>query len=249
MIDGGRGLDLRDEDKLPWLEPVEDLDYQPRVSPLRLAGGALGALLILALVIGGVIWFKHKTSGTEGDGSLIRAEAGDYKVKPEEPGGMAVAGEGDVSFATSEGAEATGRIDTSALPEAPVEGNKVAAAPAPPAPVPAGPAATVKVEDGGKLPTPAVQRPTGPALNQGPVPAGSQIQLGAYNSEAIAKSAWTRMSKRFAFLADLDHVIIPVKVGENTLYRLRANAGSSGHAAELCGKLKVAGENCIIATN
>ena len=37
--------------------------------------------------------------------------------------------------------------------------------------------------------------------------------------------------------------ITPVKVGDNTLYRLRA---SGGDARSLCARLKVAGESCNV---
>lgn len=246
MTDTDRdNLDLRDEDRLPWLEAVEDVDDETGVSPLKLVGGVLAALVALGVVIGGVWWVKERNRGTEGDGSLIAAEQGDYKVKPDQPGGMKVEGEGDTAFATSEGAEATGQIDTDALPEAPVKGSRAAAADAAP---PSGKAATVAVADGGKLPAPVAASASAPRP-VGTGAGGSLIQLGAYNSEAIASEAWTRMSKRFAFLAPLNKSIIPVKVGDNTLYRLRADAGSSGQAASLCGKLKVAGENCLIAAN
>ncbi|MCJ8159201.1 SPOR domain-containing protein [Sphingomonas sp. LaA6.9] len=249
MSDYGRGgLDLRDEDRLPWLEAVEDVgEDRPAVSSMKLVGGVVAALAALGIVIAGVSWVRNRDSGTEGDGSLIQAPAGDYKVKPEAPGGMKVEGQGDASFATSEGAEATGKIDTAALPEAPVQG-QVVKEPAQRTERAAAPVATVKVAEGGRLPAPAPAKSSMP-LPVGVGPGGSLIQLGAYGNEALANAAWTRMSKRFQFIADLPRTIVPVKVGENTLYRLRVNAGSSGQAAELCGKLKVAGENCLIAAN
>ncbi|RJF90541.1 SPOR domain-containing protein [Sphingomonas cavernae] len=249
MSDAQRGgLDLRDEDRLPWLEAVEDVGAdRPAVSSMKLVGGVVAALAALGIVIAGASWISNRDSGTEGDGSLIQAPAGNYKVKPEAPGGMKVEGQGDTSFSTSEGAEATGKIDTNALPEAPVQG-QVVKTPAQRTERAAAPVATVKVADGGKLPAPLPARSSMP-LPVGVGPGGSLIQLGAYANEAVANAAWTRMTKRFQFLAALPKSIVPVKIGENTLYRLRANAGSSGQAAELCGKLKVAGENCLIAAN
>lgn len=242
------GLDLRDEDRLPWLEAVEDVgEERSTMSSLKLVGGVVAALAALGIVIAGVSWLRNRDTGTEGDGSLIAAPAGDYKVKPDAPGGMKVEGQGDTSFATSEGAEATGRIDTSALPETPVQG-QVVKVPAQRTEHAAAPVATVKVADGGKLPKPGsggstLPRPVGVG------PAGSLIQLGAYANEAAANAAWTRMTKRFQFLAPLAKSVVVVKIGDNTLYRLRANAGSASAATELCGKLKVAGESCLIATN
>ena len=61
--------------------------------------------------------------------------------------------------------------------------------------------------------------------------------------------AWTRMSKRFAYLAPLGKLVVPFATPEGkTVYRLRVNAGSNGQAREICGKLKVAGENCFVAS-
>ena len=74
------------------------------------------------------------------------------------------------------------------------------------------------------------------------------IQLGAFPNEAGANVTWARLSKRFAYLAPLGK---SVERGEaangNTVWRLRVNAGSNPQARELCGRLKVAGENCFIA--
>jgi uncharacterized protein YtpQ (UPF0354 family) len=69
--------------------------------------------------------------------------------------------------------------------------------------------------------------------------------LGAYASEAQANQAWTSLSKRFGYLANLPKSVEVAQVDGKRFYRLRANAGSE--AATICGKLKVAGENCLIA--
>jgi hypothetical protein len=73
---------------------------------------------------------------------------------------------------------------------------------------------------------------------------GGTIQLGAYGNAALAKDAWGKLSKRFAYLAPLAMTIEPVEIGGSTLYRLRAGAGKQ--ASLVCGKLKVAGESCIV---
>jgi hypothetical protein len=70
------------------------------------------------------------------------------------------------------------------------------------------------------------------------------IQLGAYASESGARDAWAKLSKRFAYLAPLGMSIEPAQVGGGAVYRLRAAAGAQ--AGTLCGKLKVAGESCLV---
>jgi hypothetical protein len=44
------------------------------------------------------------------------------------------------------------------------------------------------------------------------------------------------------YLAPLTHSVVPVQSGGKTLYRLRA---SGPGAADICGRLKVAGESCV----
>jgi hypothetical protein len=77
---------------------------------------------------------------------------------------------------------------------------------------------------------------------------GSLVQLGAYPSEASANAAWTNFSKRFGYVASLGKSVQPVATGGRTLYRLRVNAGSANQAADICGRLRVAGETCFVAS-
>jgi len=97
------------------------------------------------------------------------------------------------------------------------------------------------------LPAPIAKAPPSPQKPQAPAAppsAGSgTIQLGALASEAKAKQVWKTLSTRFGFLQPLAMSITPVKVGDNTLYRLRA---SGGDARALCARLKVAGESCNV---
>ncbi|MDB5696728.1 MAG: sporulation protein, partial [Sphingomonas bacterium] len=76
---------------------------------------------------------------------------------------------------------------------------------------------------------------------------GSLVQLGAYPTEAVANAAWIGFTQRFAYLEPLGKSIQPVAAGGRTLYRLRVNAGGANQAADICGRLKVAGESCFVA--
>jgi hypothetical protein len=231
------GLDLQDEDRLPWLEPAET-DYEPEgVSPLKLLGFIIVGLAALGVVLAGVWWLKQHGMDGAGSGELIAAPAGDYKVPADEADARKFAGEGDASFAASEGVERDIRIDPSRVPEAPVVG-KPAATPAVAQPVGPRPANRVSapVAD-------ATGAPRSAPKNAG-APAGAMIQLGAYGSEAGAKEAWKKLSARFTYLAPLAMSVQSVEVGGTTLHRLRASAGAQ--AGAICGKLKVAGENCIV---
>lgn len=238
VSDSARDVSV-DEDRLPWLEAVDEEDTSEGVSVGKLAALIVAALVALGIVIGGVWALGSKSAPVKPtDPTLIAAAEGDYKVKPEAPGGMKVEGKGDSAFATSEGAEATGKIDTNALPEAPIKGVK-------------GPTVA---DTGGKASantTVAVPKPGGQLVAKPPVvvapvrtgAGGALVQLGAYGSEAKAVAAWTSLSSRFAYVAPLKYQIVAAEVGGSTVYRLRADAG--GQAAGICAKLKAAGENCI----
>ncbi|HEX5181676.1 MAG TPA: SPOR domain-containing protein [Allosphingosinicella sp.] len=251
-----RADDLEEGDRLPWLEAVDEEDGRDGPSVLKLIVAVLVGLISIGLIVGGLFWLgnRHNGGGGEANVETIKAPPGAYKVKPQNPGGMNVQGEGDTSFAASAGAEPKGRIDASKMPETPVTKGAPAAPPraqartAPPAPAarPAAPA-PARVAQAAKpqpAPRPAPARPT---PKPAPAPAasgqgGGSIQLGAFSSQASAERAWKAMSGRFSYLAPLSHNVIPVSSGGRTLYRLRA--GGAG-ASDVCRRLKVAGETCV----
>lgn len=222
---GGRDhemLGLPEEDRRPWLEPVDETDEDSPASLGRLIGLAL---LLLALLAGGVWWMQGQQTHSVHDGELIAAAEGDYKIPPTSTGVMDFQGTGDASFQTSEGGEVRGKIDTSRAPEAP-----------------AGAGATGEAD-----PMPAIPPAGGtPPAIQSPATGAATIQLGAYRSEALANRAWANMAKRFSFLSQVPHTIAVAQVGGGTVYRLHASAGSAARAADICSKMVAGGENCTL---
>lgn len=99
------GLNLDDPDRLPWLETADGYEYDNGASPLKVALMVLLGLAALAAIVGGVYWVQRNQTGggSSGNGELIAAQEGDYKVKPEDAGGKSFEGEGDSAFAASEG--------------------------------------------------------------------------------------------------------------------------------------------------
>jgi hypothetical protein len=213
-----------DEDRLPWLEAVEEDDGERGPSLVKLVAAIVIGLVAIGIIVGGLFWLGNRNR-SEATGEVIAAPEGDYKVRPDEPGGMNVAGEGGSTFAASEGAEPRGQLNTNAVPEAPVtrppQGQQQAPAPSPPA-----------------RPTPAPQQPA-------PAAGGATIQLGAFSSQAAATRAWSALAGRFRYLAPLSHSVVPVEAGGRTLYRLRA---SGGDAAGVCRRLQIAGEACSVVS-
>lgn len=228
-----RSLDERqDVDRLPWLEAVEEEDDRTGPSAAKLVAAVVIGLLAIAVIVGGLFWLGNRTQDIGGEGEIIAAPEGEYKIKPADPGGMNVAGEGDSAFAASEGAEPKGNLNVNAMPEAPVRPapsapRAQAAQPQPKATAPARPASR-----------PAAAAPAPPAR-------GATIQLGAFSSQAGASGAWRALSGRFRYLAPLNHSVVPVQSGGRTLYRLRA---SGPEAAGICRRLQVAGEDCTIVS-
>jgi cell division septation protein DedD len=226
----GEGYD--EQDRLPWLETAED-DYPRDYSVARGMFLAVLALAVVGTVALGYFWYQRQQSVSGGNGELIKAPAGDYKVRPDEPGGMKAEGEGDTVFATSQGAASNSSINVGAVPEAPVEGTRAAV-----------PGSNVPGTKNAKL---AIPGPTvvGPAAAR--PGSGSLIQLGAFPNEAGANVAWARLSKRFAYIGSLGKSVERGDSNGRAVWRLRVNAGSNPQARELCGRLKVAGENCFVA--
>ncbi|ODP37913.1 SPOR domain-containing protein [Sphingomonas turrisvirgatae] len=230
-------VDELKDDRLPWLETADE-EYEERPGWLRAALLAVLGLAVVAAAIAGYTWFQ-RTGGGGGTGELINAQDGPYKVKPDDPGGMKVEGEGDAVFAASEGATTNGSVNVGAMPEVPVAGK--AAPKASPTPVKGASRVVATVPA-------AVAQATAPAQKSPGASSGSAvIQLGSFPSEAMANTAWARLSKRFNYIAPLGKSVEKAEVNGKAVHRLRVNAGSNGQARDLCGRLKAAGEACFLA--
>ena len=235
-----------DEDRLPWLEPVEE-EYED-------AGGGTGrlmlwvgaAVLLIALIIGGFLWMRSNGEAASGDGALIKAPDSYYKERPADE--APAAGDDEIVYSASKGNEVESMIDTSGTAETPVNIDR------PPVETPAvTPPAAKPAPAAAKTTAPAVAAPKvvakpaapKPVAVAEPVPAsgGSTIQIGAFSSEAKAKAAWKTLSGRFSFLSGLGESVVPVQSGDKTLYRLRASGGNAG---DICRRLRTAGESCSV---
>lgn len=225
------------EEPLPWLEAVEDEDEPRGLSARKMLGAIAVVLAAAALVAGTLFWLGRQGAPvSSGPPELIRAEPGPYKVKPENPGGLNVAGDSETAFATSAGEETEAELDLGALPEEPV---------ARPEPKPATPAVPAQTPEK-KLPSNEIKVP---AREPEPAPSGgsgSVIQLGAYANQAQAEAAWKALSGRFSSLASLSKIVVPYKTENSSGYRLRAGAPSPADAQRTCQLLRVAGENCFV---
>lgn len=212
---------MGDGEPLPWLEPVEDEDEPRALSARKMLVAILVVALAAALVAGTLFWLG-RSSAEEGSGppELIKAEPGPYKVKPDDPGGINVAGDSETAFATGAGEQVDGQLDLDAVPEAPV------ARPQP------------KVEE----PAPAAEPEQQPEPAAPAGPAGSLVQLGFYDNVTQANAAWSTLAARFPALAGAGKVVVPFQGGQ----RLRASFASPDQARAACQILKAAGDACFV---
>ena len=213
-----------DTESLPWLEPVDDED-QPRGVSARTMLAALLMVGIAVAIIAGTLFALGRQSKGSGPPELIRAEAGPYKVRPDDPGGLDVAGDSGTAFATGAGEDRDAQLDVGKMTEPPPPPPLAEGAPKPPPPKP--------------KPAPPEPKPEVPATPGAP---GPTVQLGAYGSTAKAETAWRMLSSRFPAVGALTKQITPYSGG----FRLRAGAGSSAEAKAACAAVAAGGENCFV---
>ncbi len=219
-------LELIEEDEsLPWLESADDYEEETGSDGTRLAMFALLGLAALIAIVGG-IWYatnRAPDSAMVADGSTIE-NPGEFKEKPEDPGGAEVAGTGAVAPGVAAGQRSEGRI---------ADGSG------------AGPSIDTEQSgsnSGSSNASAGSQQASGSASNGG----GVGVQVGAYSSRAKAEQGWKELSGRFSALSGFKYRIVQGQADIGTVYRLQAVAGSQSAANSLCTKLKSAGGSCQV---
>lgn len=257
-----------DEDRLPWLEPVEEEFEEGGVSTGRLILWLGAALVVIVLIVGAFLWMRSSDTAASGDGALIKAPDSYYKERATEQAGPTA--EDEIVYSASKGNEVESVIDTGSAAETPVNVDRPVAETAPPPtvsppkPAPAAPKATAPaakpaataakptveqalpkqvVKTAPVKPAAAAPAPISTPQERAPASGGSMVQLGAFSSQAKANAAWKNLSGRFSFLSGLTQSVVPVQSGDKTLYRLRASGGNAG---DICRRLKTAGESCSV---
>lgn len=223
-------LALDDEDmSLPWLESDDDEGDDRGAGGGRVAGFLTGALLVLALLVGGVWWLNSRGAQSEllADGSTIEAPEQPYKEAPENPGGKTFAGTGDTSFAVSVGQTRTARLGQNG--GAPKDGPE---------------AGSVAPEDASL--SPATAGSASPTASATPEPKGVGVQVGAYSSRTAAEAGWQTLKQRSEALAGYEHRIVEGRADIGTVFRLQAVTADRPSAQALCGQLRSAGLSCQV---
>ncbi len=122
-------------------------------------------------------------------------------------------------------------------------------------------AATTVARDAAPAPTPAASetrpaaapKPAEAAPEPAPVKVASgsaMVQIGAFDSDALAKGEWGRVSGKFgALFAGKARVVQEAQSGGRTFWRLRAGGfASKDEARRFCAALIAEGVDCIPAT-
>ena len=217
-----------DDQALPWLEAVDDEDGPRGISARKMLVAVALVLAAAAIVAGTMFWLGRRDPVVTGAPELIRAEAGPYKVKPVDPGGLDVAGDSETAYSTSAGEDPDSSLDVRKLPQD-----------MKPLPEPAKETAPPKKIPPNETKVPANDEPA-PAA-----PSGPTIQLGAYASTVKADTAWNLLSGRFPEVAALRKTVVTATVKGKPFYRLRAS-GSSDQTKAACAALRAAGESCLV---
>ena len=201
-------------------------------SVAKLVAAIVIGLVAIGVIVGGLFWLGNRGE-PGGDGEVIAAPEGDYKVAPADRGGMNVAGRGRHRLCRQRGRAAQGQSQRrrgarDAGDQAPRPA-PAAAAPRPPAP---------RRRPRPRRARPAPPRPRRPRRPDHP----ARRLLEPGRREPRLDRA---LPGRFRYLAPLGHSVVPAQVGGRTLYRLRA---SGADAADVCRRLRVAGEDCSVVS-
>ena len=225
-------LGLGDSDeRLPWLESADDIDPDAFDSG-RIIGFVLLGLVALGMIVGAVWIASHRGPGAA-DGSTISAEAGPYKIAPENPGGKKFAGTGDTSYAVAQGETRSGTIASEGTPPKP--GFSATATPAPAAV----PKPTASATPSPKASASASAAPAGTG-------GGVGVQVAAYTSAADAEAGWSALAARHAALSGFKHRVVEGQAEFGRVFRLQAVAGDVAAANALCARLKASGQGCQV---
>lgn len=237
--------------------PMVARSQQQRTRRLVLIGA--GAMLAVFAAVFGIRAMVSDGGGRGGEVPLVEADARPTRVRPEQPGGLAVPNQDRLIFDRPSGRAAGTAPQQAALappPEVPAPPPRApqaqpapppapppqAALPAPPpAPVPA-PTPTQPVAARPAAPTPQAALPP-------PAPASRvQVQLAALGSREEALAEWERARRRAPELvASRSPTIVPLEREGRTLYRLRTSGFADGAAARSwCEQIRTKGFSCFI---
>ncbi|WP_158742568.1 SPOR domain-containing protein [Acidisphaera sp. L21] len=252
-----------------WRPQRREPMFDPQMRRMAVIAG--GAAVVLALGIGGYAMLGRRTHGVP----VIEADSRPLRVKPDNPGGMQVAGAEEQIM----GGSGTGQADAMApAPEVPqpqvlraqIQAAREAAPPAPPPEVPqpqllrqlqtarqappqaqpvslaSPPAAISAAPEQHPIAPPATHAPAAHAAATG----GTEVQLAALETEQAAMNEWHRLEKRLPDVMSAHKpAVMKAERDGKTFYRLRTGGFTDiASATAFCTQLKAKGAGCAIAS-
>ncbi|MEZ5696524.1 MAG: SPOR domain-containing protein [Sphingomonadaceae bacterium] len=216
-----------DEDRLPWLESGGYDEEEEGVDTARILGLALLGLMLIGLVLGGFWYVSNRQTDPElvADGSTIEAPPGDYKTRPDDPGGKEFEGTGDTSFAVGEGQSREGRLagDNGSAPKP-----------------------TIGEGAGGSAAAASGSDTAAAGAQEAPASGGTGVQVGAFSTRESAVAGWGKLTRQTDKLSGVKYRVVEGQADIGKVYRLQAVAGDSASAQRLCSALKADGIACQV---
>ena len=234
---------------------------------IALAAGFFTCLVVLVVSV-----WSALTTHRGGTPPVIEAARGPMRVRPDNPGGMQLAGQNEDILST-ESSMRSGQL--APAPEAPAPqvlrarqqaaAAAVAAAAAPIAqPVSLPPSTPPSSGGAGPVPPAATLAPivapsaavaraaAVPVARPAPAPVGAgrvQAQLAAVGSEQAAKSEWQRLAKKMPdVLGGRQPVLVKVDRDGQAVWRVRTGGfADRAQANAFCEQVKAKGANCAVS--
>ncbi len=240
-----------------WRPQRRESLFDPQI--LRMAVLAGGAVAVLGLGYAGYAMLNHGPRVVP----VIEADSRPIRVRPDNPGGMQVAGAEEQILGGEDGGKADMMAPSPEVPQLQNLRAQIQAARQPAPLVPTLPPAQPVSLSAPPAPAPAVisaapeQRPVTPAKPLAPIrpPAplaagGPEVQLAAMDSEAAAMAEWQRLAKKMPELLGTRHpAVLRIDREGKTFFRLRTNGFSDvAQATTFCIQVKAKGAGCSIAS-
>lgn len=220
---------------------------QPPEPKRMLPKGLLTVVAVLGFA--GLIWYAYPQGQERYEGidvPVITADTTPYKSKPADPGGMDVPHRDSTVFESLDKKAATKPEKITSKQEDPLDKKKLGldvkkpqlnlqTEMKPEAAKKEAAAAPPKKEE-------PKAEPAKPAVT-----AAAYVQLGAYKTEAEAKSEWARLQKKFPALKGLSMRLQSADLGPRGVYhRLQVGVKGEAQAKDVCGALKAGGAACLV---
>jgi hypothetical protein len=239
-----------------WRTPRRSTPMDPQM--VRLGVIAAGVAGVLALGVGGYSLLGHRSHTIP----VVEADSSPVRVRPDNPGGAMVAGAEEQIMGGGHGqADAMAPAEEAPAPQAlraQIAAEKQPAPVAPPvvqapvaqpvsltAPPPAVPSPLAAMPEHRAAETHPPAKPVGETVSS-----GTQVQLGALDSEQAAMTEWQRLSHRMPELLRAHQpAVLRAEHGGKTIFRLRTSGFTDiASATAFCAQVRSKGVGCSIAS-